>query len=255
MDPKFIVSLQGREYPLYAGILAEAHERGLKAIEVEIVQIPTQENEHTAIMRATVIMQDGASFSDYGDASPRNVNSKIATALLRMASTRAKGRALRDAVNVGQTMLEELPDQEAAAPPGSAKERANAALLETAARNRERMASLPQTGRPGHENGKAKATAAVQAAETETVADQVSTPAGPGFEAWYEDPKGKRLQRIAMISACRFDIGQAEDLGLTVEAVEPETLANRDLHEFGRALRASLKAQKTAREGGAPGPG
>ncbi len=112
MDPKHIVRLQGREYPLFAGILAEAHERGLQSIAVELLQVPEEANEHTAICRATVTMQDGSTFSDVGDASPRNTNPRIATALIRMASTRAKGRALRDAINVGQTMLEELPDLE-----------------------------------------------------------------------------------------------------------------------------------------------
>jgi hypothetical protein len=90
--------------------LGEAHERGLQAIETELVQIPTADNEHTAIVKATVRMKDGSVFQDYGDANPRNTNARIATALIRMASTRAKGRALRDAINVGQTMLEELPD-------------------------------------------------------------------------------------------------------------------------------------------------
>jgi hypothetical protein len=116
MDAKFIVNLSGRDYPLYAGILGEAHERGLQAIETQLIQIPTAENDHTAIVKAVVRLKDGSVFEDYGDANPRNTNARIATALIRMASTRAKGRALRDAINVGQTMLEELPDLDDAEP-------------------------------------------------------------------------------------------------------------------------------------------
>jgi hypothetical protein len=112
MDTKFIVNLSGRDYCLYAGILGEAHERGLQAIETELIQIPGADNDYVAIVKATVRMKDGSVFADYGDSSPRNTSSRIATALIRMASTRAKGRALRDAINVGQTMLEELPDLE-----------------------------------------------------------------------------------------------------------------------------------------------
>jgi hypothetical protein len=112
MDTKFIVNLSGRDYCLYAGILGEAHERGLQAIETELIQIPGADNDYVAIVKATVRMKDGSVFVDYGDASPRNTSSRIATALIRMASTRSKGRALRDAINVGQTMLEELPDLE-----------------------------------------------------------------------------------------------------------------------------------------------
>jgi hypothetical protein len=110
MDPKFTVELNGKLYPLYSGILAEAHERGLQAIETQLIQIPNTDNDYTAIVKATVRMKDGSVFEDYGDSNPRNTNARIATALIRMASTRAKGRALRDAINVGQTMLEELPD-------------------------------------------------------------------------------------------------------------------------------------------------
>lgn len=112
MDPKFIVSLSGRDYPLYSGILSEAHERGLQSIETQLIQIPTEENGNTAIVKAVVRMKDGSYFEDYGDSNPRNTSARVATALIRMASTRAKGRALRDAINVGQTMLEELPDLE-----------------------------------------------------------------------------------------------------------------------------------------------
>jgi hypothetical protein len=120
MDAKYIINLSGRDYPLYAGILNEAHERGLQSIETQLIQIPGEENGHTAIVKAVVRLKDGAYFEDYGDANPRNTSARIATALIRMASTRAKGRALRDAINVGQTMLEELPDLEEHGPAESA---------------------------------------------------------------------------------------------------------------------------------------
>lgn len=124
MDSKWIVNLSGKEHVLYGGLLAEAHERGIEAIETQLVQIPAEENGHTAIARAVVRMKDGSSFAEYGDANPRNVNARIATALIRMALTRAKGRALRDAVNVGVAMFEELPgDEEHAAQPGQARAR------------------------------------------------------------------------------------------------------------------------------------
>lgn len=111
MKEEYIVNLKGKSYPTYPGILDEAHQKGLTSIETELVQAPTKENDAVAIVRATVKLGDKV-FTDYGDASPRNVNSFIATALIRMASTRAKGRALRDAVNVGETMLEEITLQE-----------------------------------------------------------------------------------------------------------------------------------------------
>jgi hypothetical protein len=86
MDPKFVVSLSGRDYPLYAGILAEAHERGLQSIETQLIQVPGEENGHTAIVKAVVRLKDGSYFEDYGDANPRNTSARVATALIRMAS-------------------------------------------------------------------------------------------------------------------------------------------------------------------------
>ena len=51
--------------------------------------------------------------SGIGDAEPRNVSAEMKPHLLRMAETRAKARALRDAVNVGMAALEELGPDEA----------------------------------------------------------------------------------------------------------------------------------------------
>ncbi|MDP9411364.1 MAG: hypothetical protein M3P70_12885, partial [Actinomycetota bacterium] len=55
-------------------------------------------------------------FSGIGDASPDNVGRNIAPHVIRMAETRAKARALRDAVNVGATALEELSEGDDAPP-------------------------------------------------------------------------------------------------------------------------------------------
>jgi hypothetical protein len=117
-DPRnkdWIVNLQGKQYATWPWVLDEAHKVGLCHTNVELVQIPSEENGHCAIVKAKVFIRKGDaaldSYEAYGDASPKNVNSKIATALIRMAETRAKGRALRDACNIGMTLKEELgPD-------------------------------------------------------------------------------------------------------------------------------------------------
>ncbi len=112
IDPRFVVNLKGKEYPTWPGVLDAATKAGLKSLETELIQIPAEENGWTAIVRATAAYEDGRTFTDYGDASPKNCSPAIALAAIRMASTRAKGRVCRDSVNVGQTMLEELPDDE-----------------------------------------------------------------------------------------------------------------------------------------------
>jgi hypothetical protein len=113
---EFMITRQGKQYVLFAGLLDEAHERGLKGIDTELIQVPTEENGRVAVVKATVEMEDGRTFSGIGDASPDNVGRNIAPHIIRMAETRAKARALRDAVNVGATALEELSDGDDASP-------------------------------------------------------------------------------------------------------------------------------------------
>ncbi len=119
MREEYMIERQGKRFVLYAGLLEEAHARGLRSIETELLQIPAPENGETAIVRAVVRTEDGK-YGGIGDASPENVNRAIAPHLIRMAETRAKARALRDAINVGVTAFEELggesADVEAEAP-------------------------------------------------------------------------------------------------------------------------------------------
>jgi len=103
-----MITRQGKQYVLFAGLLDAAHAQGLKGIDTELIQVPTPDNGGVAVVKATVRMEDDRSFSGIGDASPENVGRNIAPHVIRMAETRAKARALRDAVNVGATALEEL---------------------------------------------------------------------------------------------------------------------------------------------------
>jgi hypothetical protein len=105
----FLVERNGRSFVLYAGLLDLAHERGLKGITTTLVQIPSELNGNMAICHATIETEHGT-FTGLGDASPVNVSRMMEPHLIRMAETRAKARALRDAVNVGVTALEELAD-------------------------------------------------------------------------------------------------------------------------------------------------
>src|SRR3954451_2396871 len=95
-----MIEVEGRRFVLYAGLLEEAHARGLRSIETELLQTPNSENGEVAIARAVVRTEEGK-FSGIGDASPENVGRNIVPHVIRMAETRAKARALRDAINVG----------------------------------------------------------------------------------------------------------------------------------------------------------
>jgi len=91
----------------YAQLLSRAHEDGLKFVHTELISQPHEENGNRCIVRALVETKRGR-FEGIGDADPTNVEPFLAPHLIRVAETRAKARALRDAVNVGITSFEEL---------------------------------------------------------------------------------------------------------------------------------------------------
>ena len=125
IKPEFLVNLKGTQFPRFAGVLDAATQAGLRSLCTTIVQLPSPENGHMAVVMARAEFADGRVFADVGDASPLSTSTQLAPAVLRLASTRAAGRALRWAINCGATLLEELPDhgEKAAHPPLSAAER------------------------------------------------------------------------------------------------------------------------------------
>ena len=96
-----------KEVVTYAGLLNCATQDNLKKVYTELIQLPSEANQMTAICMAEVVTDKGV-FRDYGDANPHNVSSMIVPHIIRMAVTRAKARAFRDAVNIGVVALEEL---------------------------------------------------------------------------------------------------------------------------------------------------
>ncbi len=113
---EFIVERQGRSFVLYAGLLDLAHSQGLRAIRTQVLQLPSEENGQTAVVHAEIETERGT-FHGVGDANPSNVARAMLTCTIRLAETRAKARALRDATNVGVAALEELGDLEDAPSP------------------------------------------------------------------------------------------------------------------------------------------
>ena len=109
MKREFVINRHGKDYVLYAGLLDEAHQQGLRAIKTELVQVPNAQNGNVAICMAEVTTDKGT-FTGIGDADPTNVNRMVVNALIRLAETRAKARALRDAVNVAMVAIEELSE-------------------------------------------------------------------------------------------------------------------------------------------------
>jgi len=121
LDDRFMTNIKGKDFVLYAGVLDLATQKGLLKLEVSLLQYPSTENNFEAICRAVAESKTGEVFSDIGDANPNNCHSMIAKHLIRMASTRAKGRALRDMCNIGIACLEELADFDDVIGSGTAK--------------------------------------------------------------------------------------------------------------------------------------
>lgn len=109
MRKEFITNRQGKEFCLFAGLLDQAHQEGLKRITTKLLQAPLPENGGIAICWAEVETDKGV-FCGIGDADDHNVGRMIVAHKIRMAETRAKGRALRDAINVAMVSVEELGD-------------------------------------------------------------------------------------------------------------------------------------------------
>jgi len=111
LPAKFVKKIQGRDFVLFEGLLEMAHASGLKRVETQLLQAPGKDNGMLAIVRAVIETEKGV-FSALGDASPESAERPMQPHLVRLADTRAIARAIRLAVNVGMTALEEINENE-----------------------------------------------------------------------------------------------------------------------------------------------
>jgi hypothetical protein len=124
MDRKHTMQRDGKTYVLYGGLLDLLHEQsaGRFSISTALAQIPHADNGNTAIVTAEVRIVDEhgqtvRACCGIGDANPGNCNRMMAVHLIRFAETRAKARAMRDIVNVGEALNDDPTDEDDAAPP------------------------------------------------------------------------------------------------------------------------------------------
>lgn len=219
----------------YKGLLSVAHDEGLKFVKTEVVQVPTEDNARTAIVRATVRTRRGV-FTGIGDANPGNVNKRVAPHVIRVAETRAVARALRVAVNIGEVAIEELGDDFAI--DGSTAQSANDTTREQ---------SAPR-GNNGSNGGNGK-----RAPEPFRGRDDRPTDVAPDDRRAMSDMQKKYLYRLA------FDLGETRDTArdrvlkaLRVERLEYATRvdASRAISELNR----ELDGRKPKRGNGAEAP-
>jgi hypothetical protein len=85
-------------------LLTLAHERGLVSLKADFLSVTAE----LALAHAVATFADGRTFEESADATPANVNAKVRPHFPRMALTRSKARALRDALNISMVAVEEL---------------------------------------------------------------------------------------------------------------------------------------------------
>ena len=112
------INLRGKSHPLFGSVLKYAREEcGLRSLTVELLQAPTNENGGLAIARATAVFVDSEgverTYSDLGEASPGSLTPQMRSCVTRMASTRGKGRALRDGCGISVALFEEMHEESA----------------------------------------------------------------------------------------------------------------------------------------------
>jgi len=100
-----IVKIKGKDFMTYAGLLDQAHKKGLISIEILESWVSEDMTKAWCKVRANF----GKKFFDgFGSSTPENTGAMTQSHPVEMANTRAKGRALRDFLNIGTAMLEEL---------------------------------------------------------------------------------------------------------------------------------------------------
>jgi hypothetical protein len=101
---QYLTEIHGKMFIKYEGLLTLAHERGLVTLSAHFISVTGD----LALGEATAEFADGKIFKECGDATPANVHPKVKPHFPRMALTRAKARALRDALNISVCSVEEM---------------------------------------------------------------------------------------------------------------------------------------------------
>ncbi len=104
-----IVDIKGKKFMTYEGLLEKAHKKA-EGLNLSIVITDSWVSEDMKKAWCKVRLTAGAStFDGFGSSTPENTGS-VTDHPVELCHTRAKGRALRDYLNIGQVMAEELKE-------------------------------------------------------------------------------------------------------------------------------------------------
>jgi predicted nucleic acid-binding Zn finger protein len=242
LDDRFITNIKGKDFVVYAGVLDLATQKGLLKLGVELLQFPTKENGNEAICRAVAESNTGEVFADIGDANPKNCTEKIVKHLIRMASTRAKGRALRDMCNIGIACLEELADFDdviGSNAPNKAKRKKTPVNKPSAADNTTPKAAKANTDTKKKPPAKDKPEPKANAKQPKQPANS-EPKVEPDDQNKSTQPKMSEAQKRAIYNLSRrrgITVEELETMALDTYQCELENLNSKDASTFIRNLQ------------------
>ena len=114
IDRKYILSVKGKEFITFAGLLDVATKNGLQKLVVKQLTIDAERQVATCIVDAEFFNTDKGTrvFSGVGSGTMDNCSDFVKAHWVEMAHTRANARALRNALNIDMVGIEELGKDE-----------------------------------------------------------------------------------------------------------------------------------------------
>lgn len=105
VEDKYVVEIKGKRFVTYAGLLSLAHEKGVKKLMV--VDLRVDWDKKCASCTVKCELEDKV-FWGVGSGTQENCGAMVREHFVEMSHTRAKARALRDALNVDLVAVDEL---------------------------------------------------------------------------------------------------------------------------------------------------
>jgi hypothetical protein len=213
-----VITRQGRPFALYAGLLDDLHAEKIKSIHTELlytewIKVKNDDRLFT-IVRAVITLEDGREFSGIGDAggSDEKKGTPGAETPVRMAETRAKARAMRDALNVGAGLLDDTSTAEEAADKPDVYDR-----VRTAAEKLPSVDDAPNTKKGG-------AAGLITAAQKKTLKELGATlwamsedDAARKLDGWVVEKKAKHVTQLSTAEATALIAGLENSIGAKIE--------------------------------------
>jgi len=103
---EYISQIKGKDFITANGLLHMAHAKGFLGWTIEEMSVDWEKD--SAYCHGMAHFENDKTYHGAGSCTPKNATSMTANHFVEMAETRAKSRALRTALNIDMTTLEEI---------------------------------------------------------------------------------------------------------------------------------------------------